>query len=165
MAMALVSVVGPPRAHRESLRIFCAALSEMVFPDSFADIGVPVSALLGIAFAILLWTRVSSIKVRGASISSGRGDGGRAYLLEEEQRGEQEVRLPRQRLAVVMRRSRHLRLCVLVLHRLDMKRPIPKLLTPPNRRSRRRLRPSKMLSPREPRASYSPSTNTSACSW
>lgn len=61
---------------------------DTVFGDSVATIGVPVSALLGIAFAITLWQRVSSIKVRGGV---SRTEDGRSYLLEEEQRGESEA--------------------------------------------------------------------------
>jgi inorganic pyrophosphatase len=50
---------------------------------------IPLSAVLGIIFALWLWKRVSAV-----SMSSGgafRG-GGREYLLEEEQRGDEEVR-------------------------------------------------------------------------
>jgi H+-translocating diphosphatase len=57
-----------------------------VFSDSVADVGIPLCAVTGIAFAIFLWYRVSQIKVRGL-----HSENGREYLLEEEQRGESEV--------------------------------------------------------------------------
>lgn len=61
-----------------------------VFGPAVATVGIPLSALLGIAFAVILWRRVSLIKVRGG----GRPENGREYLLEEEQRGESEVGAP-----------------------------------------------------------------------
>lgn len=57
-------------------------------PAWLASYGIPLSAILGVAFAIFLWYRVSQIRVGGGSGSSGNG---REYLLEEEQRGEAEV--------------------------------------------------------------------------
>jgi len=61
-----------------------------VFGDNVANIGIPLSALLGIFFAVFLWQRVAQIKVRGGAAV--RSENGREYLLEEEQRGESEVR-------------------------------------------------------------------------
>lgn len=61
-----------------------------IFSDSVATIGIPTSALLGIFFAVFLWQRVAQIKVRGGAAV--RSENGREYLLEEEQRGESEVR-------------------------------------------------------------------------
>ena len=46
---------------------------------------VPVAAICGILFALWLWKRVANIKM---SVRSRPGD---SYLLEEEQRGEDEV--------------------------------------------------------------------------
>lgn len=51
---------------------------------------IPISALVGIAFALHLWIRVAQIKVGGGAAV--RSENGREYLLEEEQRGESEVR-------------------------------------------------------------------------
>ena len=62
-----------------------------LFPDSVATIGIPISAVAGVIFAIILWHRVSQIHVGGGSASA-RSESGREYLLEEEQRGESEVR-------------------------------------------------------------------------
>ena len=64
--------------------------TDTVFGDAWANIGIPASGLLGIAFALFLWHRVSALKVRGGA--AGRAENGREYLLEEEQRGEAEVR-------------------------------------------------------------------------
>lgn len=61
------------------------------FPDSVATLGIPISAIAGVVFAIILWHRVSQIHVGGGSASA-RSESGREYLLEEEQRGESEVR-------------------------------------------------------------------------
>ena len=59
------------------------------FPDWVANAGIPGAALFGIIFALILWKRVSKIRVGGgAAVSS---ENGREYLLEEEQRGESEV--------------------------------------------------------------------------
>ena len=63
--------------------------SDVVFPDWVATWGVPASAVLGLVFGIWLWQRVAQIKVRGGGAV--RADGGREYLLEEEQRGEGEL--------------------------------------------------------------------------
>ena len=62
-----------------------------LFPDSVATFGIPISAIAGVIFAIILWHRVSQIHVGGGSASA-RSESGREYLLEEEQRGESEVR-------------------------------------------------------------------------
>lgn len=61
-----------------------------VFPSAVPTILIPVSALLSIAFGIWLWYRVSAIKV-GNGHHGLRTENGREYLLEEEQRGEDEV--------------------------------------------------------------------------
>ena len=74
----LLSDVLPPSLHTK--------LGPLV-PNVF----IPASALLAIAFAVFLWARVSRIKVAGAGGQS--GENGRQYLLEEEQRGEDEVRI------------------------------------------------------------------------
>ena len=73
-------------------------LSDVLPPSIHTKLGpivpnvfIPASALLAIAFAILLWARVSRVKVAGAGGQS--GENGRQYLLEEEQRGEDEVRI------------------------------------------------------------------------
>jgi len=58
-------------------------------PDSVASGLIAVSAILGVAFALFLWHRVSQIRVGGGG--SLRSENGREYLLEEEQRGESEV--------------------------------------------------------------------------
>ena len=65
-------------------------MGDIIFSDAVATWGVPISALIGIAFAVFLWQRVSAIQVRGTA--GGRSENGREYLLEEEQRGEDEVR-------------------------------------------------------------------------
>ena len=54
---------------------------------SAVNIIIPGAALLALAFGIWLWWRVSAIRVRAGPSASGR-----EYLLEEEQRGEDEVR-------------------------------------------------------------------------
>jgi hypothetical protein len=57
--------------------------------DLVPTVLIPTSAAVGVVFAIILWQRVSQIQMTGGSvISDGRG---REYLLEEEQRGEDEV--------------------------------------------------------------------------
>lgn len=63
---------------------------ETVFTDAVASTLVPLSAVAGILFALWLWQRVSAIPVRGGAP---RSETGREYLLEEEQRGESEVRV------------------------------------------------------------------------
>ena len=60
-----------------------------VFTPLLVNIAIPASGLIGIAFALWLWTRVAQIKVRGGAAV--RSENGREYLLEEEQRGESEV--------------------------------------------------------------------------
>lgn len=63
---------------------------DTVFSDAAVSALIPISAVAGILFALWLWQRVSAIPVRG---SAGiRSETGREYLLEEEQRGESEVR-------------------------------------------------------------------------
>lgn len=57
-------------------------------PDWFASSIIPLSAISGVVFALLLWYKVSQISVRGFSSRNG----GREYLLEEEQGAESEVR-------------------------------------------------------------------------
>lgn len=56
----------------------------------FVNVFIPLSAAVGIAFAIFLWLRVARIKVR-PSDGPQRSENGREYLLEEESRGEAEV--------------------------------------------------------------------------
>jgi inorganic pyrophosphatase len=60
-----------------------------IFPDWVATVGIPLSAVAGVIFAIWLWYRVSLIQVRGGTVST--SETGREYLLEEEQHGEGEV--------------------------------------------------------------------------
>ncbi|KIY93029.1 hypothetical protein MNEG_14933 [Monoraphidium neglectum] len=48
---------------------------------------IPASAAVGVLFAIILWQRVSKIQMTGGSVFR---SGDRAYLLEEEQRGDDE---------------------------------------------------------------------------
>ena len=62
-----------------------------IFSSAVPTILIPVSALLAIAFGVWLWWRVSFIKV-GSGHHGLRTENGREYLLEEEQRGEDEVR-------------------------------------------------------------------------
>ena len=54
------------------------------------DILIPGAAILSIIFGVFLWYRVSKIQVSTGSQGL-RADGTRGYLLEEEQRGEDEV--------------------------------------------------------------------------
>lgn len=61
------------------------------FGDIVPTVLIPGAALLAIVFGIWTWIRVSAVKV-GASRGGGRTDNGREYLLEEEQRGPDEVR-------------------------------------------------------------------------
>ena len=61
------------------------------FSPAVPTILIPASALLAIAFGVWLWWRVSFIKV-GNGHHGLRTENGREYLLEEEQRGEDEVR-------------------------------------------------------------------------
>ena len=59
-----------------------------IFPDSFTYF-IPASAVVSIIFAVWLWIRVSAVRVAPATHT--RSENGREYLLEEEQRGEDEV--------------------------------------------------------------------------
>lgn len=61
-----------------------------VFSPVVPTVLIPVAALLAIAFGSWLWYRVSAIKVGNGSHGL-RTENGREYLLEEEQRGEDEV--------------------------------------------------------------------------
>ncbi|KAL4855826.1 Pyrophosphate-energized vacuolar membrane proton pump [Chlorella vulgaris] len=67
--------------------------STMVLVTKWGDAAIntliPVSAAVGITFALWLWSRVAQIKVRGNA--GVRSENGREYLLEEEQRGESEI--------------------------------------------------------------------------
>eukprot|EP00891_Asterochloris_glomerata_P003635 jgi/Astpho2/3635/Aster-06926 len=54
------------------------------------DILIPGAAILSIIFGVFLWYRVSKIQVSTGSQGL-RADGTRGYLLEEEQRGEDEI--------------------------------------------------------------------------
>lgn len=58
-------------------------------PHLFPDIFIPVSAALGIIFALFLWWRVSHIRVRSGQRQT--GEDGRTFLLEEELTGEDSV--------------------------------------------------------------------------
>ena len=58
-----------------------------VFSDVIVHLAIPGISLLAIVFGSWLWWRVSAVRVRAGPSSSGR-----EYLLEEEQRGEDEVR-------------------------------------------------------------------------
>ena len=59
-----------------------------IFPDG-ATYFIPASAVVSIIFAVWLWARVSAVRVAPATHT--RSENGREYLLEEEQRGEDEV--------------------------------------------------------------------------
>ena len=59
-----------------------------IFPDSFTYF-IPAAAVVSILFAVWLWARVSAVRVAPATHT--RSENGREYLLEEEQRGEDEV--------------------------------------------------------------------------
>eukprot|EP00798_Chlamydomonas_sp_ICE-L_P021208 gene21208-28116_t len=61
----------------------------MVLSESAVLFIIPACGVIGIVFAIWLWQRVAQIQV-GESASVVRGANGREYLLEEEQRGEQD---------------------------------------------------------------------------
>mmetsp|Transcript_38435 Transcript_38435/g.108605 ORF Transcript_38435/g.108605 Transcript_38435/m.108605 type:complete len:771 (+) Transcript_38435:152-2464(+) len=50
---------------------------------------IPICSIIGIAWAALLWKRVSQVKVSGGTPV--RGNNGEEYLLEEEQRGDAEI--------------------------------------------------------------------------
>ena len=58
--------------------------------DIVPNVLIPASSAVGVLFAIFLYTRVSKISMGGGSVF--RSQNGREYLLEEEQRGEDEVR-------------------------------------------------------------------------
>ena len=60
-----------------------AAAAEPVLSLSFVYSIIPLSCLLGIAFAVLLYIRVSKVRVGGTH--GVRSENGREYLLEEEQ--------------------------------------------------------------------------------
>lgn len=61
-----------------------------MMPDIVPTILIPASAVLAIAFGLWLWKRVSAISlVPGQNVF--RSSNGREYLLEEEQRGDDEV--------------------------------------------------------------------------
>ena len=68
-----------------------SVLDKVYLNDMFVNLFIPISSGLGIAFAIFLWIRVSAVKVR-PSDGHQRTENGREYLLEEESRGEAEVR-------------------------------------------------------------------------
>ncbi|WIA41962.1 hypothetical protein OEZ86_009266 [Tetradesmus obliquus] len=62
----------------------------MILPDIVPTVLIPVSAVLAIIFGAWLWKRVSAISMTpGQSVF--RSQNGREYLLEEEQRGDDEV--------------------------------------------------------------------------
>jgi inorganic pyrophosphatase len=64
----------------------------MVNFDVAVSFLIPICSLIGIAWAAILWKRVASVKVSGGV--SVRGNNGGEYLLEEEQRGDEEVKTP-----------------------------------------------------------------------
>ena len=68
-----------------------AAVQHAALSATFANLLIPAAAIIAIAFAILLWVRVSRVKVGGGH--GVRSENGREYLLEEEQRGEDEASL------------------------------------------------------------------------
>ena len=123
------------------------AHTHTVFSSAVPTILIPVAALLAIAFGSWLWYRVSAIKVGNGSHGL-RTENGREYLLEEEQRGEDEV-LSRQ--------------CGIVcgLHATCYQQLSSFLL----RRSSRRLLICKMPSARVLHLSWSQSTSTWVSSW
>eukprot|EP00951_Prasinocladus_malaysianus_P023718 scaffold202417_cov42-Prasinocladus_malaysianus.AAC.1 len=59
--------------------------------DLFVNVFIPVCSLIGIAWGAVLWKRVAAVKVTGGVAV--RGNNGGEYLLEEEQRGDEEVGL------------------------------------------------------------------------
>ncbi|GMH40159.1 hypothetical protein BSKO_08063 [Bryopsis sp. KO-2023] len=61
----------------------------MLWEENLGVAVIPVSAVLGILFAVWMWKRVSNIQVN-AKAAKTEGDGA-SYLLEEEQRGDDEV--------------------------------------------------------------------------
>ncbi len=63
--------------------------TEVLLPEIFPDVFVPVASGLGIIFALFLWWRVSGVKVRSGQRPT--GEDGRTFLLEEELTGEDSV--------------------------------------------------------------------------
>eukprot|EP00775_Hariotina_reticulata_P003821 gene3821-4079_t len=67
-----------------------AAERAVLLPDIVPTVLIPVSAVLAIVFGLWLWKRVSAISLSpGQSVF--RSQNGREYLLEEEQRGDDQV--------------------------------------------------------------------------
>lgn len=132
-----------------------------VFSDAFVTTAVPVCALLGIFFALFLWQRVSNIKVRGGAAV--RSENGREYLLEEEQRGESEVRLKGKRDGPELRLHPGPRCFLRMLHVISLL--MAAIVAPPACRSRRRLPTCRRQSARAPNPSCLRSTSMSASSW
>ena len=66
-------------------------MESVIVPRLFVDLFIPIAAVAGILFAVLLWYRVSTIKVRTGQRRA--GEDGRTFLLEEELTGEDSVRL------------------------------------------------------------------------
>lgn len=61
-----------------------------ILPDLFVTVYIPATAVVGILFGVWLWKRVSAISMTpGQSVF--KTANGREYLLEEEQRGDDEV--------------------------------------------------------------------------
>lgn len=58
--------------------------------DLVPTILIPSASAVGVLFAVFLWNRVAKIQLTGGSVF--RSQNGREYLLEEEQRGDDEVR-------------------------------------------------------------------------
>jgi hypothetical protein len=76
--------------------IFKKLSQDILFSELLVTVWIPASAALAVIFGAWLWWRVSFITVKpGQNVL--RSENGREYLLEEEQRGEDEVRwrLPR----------------------------------------------------------------------
>lgn len=63
----------------------------MAIPDVVIMVAIPACCVVGILFAVFLWKRVAAIQLT-AGAQTIRSANGREYLLEEEQRGEEEVR-------------------------------------------------------------------------
>ena len=61
-------------------------------PDLFPTIFIPTTAVIAIFFGIWLWQRVSTVSLTPGQMVF-RSQNGREYLLEEEQRGDDEVRI------------------------------------------------------------------------
>mmetsp|Transcript_12334 Transcript_12334/g.30187 ORF Transcript_12334/g.30187 Transcript_12334/m.30187 type:complete len:768 (-) Transcript_12334:1223-3526(-) len=62
----------------------------MTLTETFPAVFIPVSCLFGLVFAVYLWKVVSKVQLVGGQ-NVVRSQNGREYLLEEEQRGEEEV--------------------------------------------------------------------------